>query len=182
MRWARSVPLTLALFSLAGLAPPLSPAAGADETPSSRATPTATIAPEAGRASPGWDRAVIRQAQRALKRKDYTPGPADGVVGPRTQAALKRYQEAERLEATGELNRDTLVRLGVRDPTPEHVREVQQALSEIGFDPGPADGRFGARTKVALRRYAAAPAPRGQGPAYDTIERFMRETGQLQSP
>jgi peptidoglycan hydrolase-like protein with peptidoglycan-binding domain len=181
MRWARSVPLTLALFTLAGLASPLSPATGADETPS-RATPSATIAPEAGRASPGWDRAVIRQAQRALKRKSYTPGPADGVVGPRTQAALKRYQEAERLEPTGELNRETLVRLGVRDPTPEHVREVQQALSEIGFDPGPADGRFGARTKAALRRYASPPTPRGQGPAYDTIERFMRETGQLQSP
>ncbi len=106
----------------------------------------------------------------------------DTPCGPRTQAALKRYQEAERLEATGELNRDTLVRLGVRDPTPEHVREVQQALSKTGFDPGPADGRLGARTKAALRRYVAAPAPRGQGPAYDTIERFMRETGQLQSP
>lgn len=75
-----------------------------------------------------------------------------------------------------------MIRLGVRDPTPEHVREVQQAFLEIGFDPGPVDGRFGAQTRTALRRYAAAPAPRGQGPAYDTTERFMRETGQLQSP
>ena len=178
MRWANSAPLAVALVSLAGLAAPLSSAAGADDSRGG----TPMVATETVRASPGWDRAVVRQAQQALKRKSYEPGPADGIVGPRTQAALKRYQEAQRLEATGLLNRDTLIRLGVRDPTPEHVREVQRALSDTGFDPGPLDGRFGARTRAALRRYAAAPAPRGQGPAYDTIERFIRETGQLQSP
>lgn len=178
MRWSSWARLGVALVSLAGLAAPLSSAAAADDSRSG----TPMVATETERPSPGWDRAIVRQAQRALKRKSYEPGPADGIVGPRTQAALKRYQEAQQLEATGLLNRDTLIRLGVRDPTPEHVREVQQALSETGFDPGPVDGRFGARTRAALRRYAAAPAPRRQGPAYDAIERFMRETGQLQSP
>ena len=38
-----------------------------------------------------------------------------------------------------------------RGPTPAHVREVQQALSNAGYDPGPIDGIFGPRTKSALR-------------------------------
>lgn len=36
------------------------------------------------------------------------------------------------------------------------VRELQQALNEAGFDPGPIDGVFGPRTEAAVREYQAA--------------------------
>ena len=37
------------------------------------------------------------------------------------------------------------------DPTT--VRNIQAGLQRLGYDPGPADGNFGARTDTAIRRY-----------------------------
>ena len=49
--------------------------------------------------------------------------------------------------------------------SPTHVREVQQALLDSGFDPGPIDGVMGPRTKAALRKYIAVPPPQVPRPA-----------------
>jgi membrane-bound lytic murein transglycosylase B len=35
----------------------------------------------------------------------------------------------------------------------EQVKALQEALNELGFDAGPADGQFGPRTKTAIRLY-----------------------------
>ena len=35
----------------------------------------------------------------------------------------------------------------------EEVRELQQKLSDAGFDPGPIDGIFGSKTDVAVRKF-----------------------------
>lgn len=35
----------------------------------------------------------------------------------------------------------------------EQVKALQQALNELGFDAGPADGQFGPRTRTAIRLY-----------------------------
>jgi len=59
-----------------------------------------------------------------------------------------------------------------RSLTPEHVRDVQQALANAGYDPGPIDGLFGPRTKSALRRYIAVPPPQVPSPADRVIARF----------
>ena len=59
-----------------------------------------------------------------------------------------------------------------RSPTPEHVREVQQALANAGYDPGPIDGIFGPRTKSALRKYMAVPPPQVPRPEDQVITRF----------
>ena len=61
-----------------------------------------------------------------------------------------------------------------RSPTPEHVREVQQALADAGYDPGPIDGIFGPRTKSALRKYIAVPPPQVPKPGDEVITRFNR--------
>jgi hypothetical protein len=57
-------------------------------------------------------------------------------------------------------------------PTPEHVRDVQQALANAGYDPGPIDGIFGPRTKSALRKYIALPPPQVPSPADQVIAQF----------
>ena len=57
-------------------------------------------------------------------------------------------------------------------PTPEHVRDLQQALTNAGYDPGPIDGIFGPRTKSALRKYIAVAPPKVPSPADQVIERF----------
>jgi len=56
-----------------------------------------------------------------------------------------------------------------------HVRELQQALQQSGYDPGPVDGIMGPRTKAALRNYVAVPPPQAPSPADQTIARFRTE-------
>ncbi len=48
--------------------------------------------------------------------------------------------------------------------TGEAVRELQQALKGLGYDPGPVDGQFGARTEDAVKAFQTA-----QGIAADGI-------------
>jgi hypothetical protein len=55
----------------------------------------------------------VMAMQQALKDKGHDPGPIDGVVGPRTRAALRDYQRAEGLTPTGRWNDETAAKLGV---------------------------------------------------------------------
>jgi peptidoglycan hydrolase-like protein with peptidoglycan-binding domain len=60
---------------------------------------------------------------------------------------------------------------------PEHIRELQQALTSAGYDPGPIDGKLGPRTKAALRKYVAVPPPQVPSPADKVISQF-RSSGE----
>ena len=73
----------------------------------SLARPSREAAPPAPR--------FVREAQRTLRDLGYQPGPLDGIVGPRTKRALVRYQMAERIEVTGQLDSETMVRLDIQD-------------------------------------------------------------------
>ena len=55
-----------------------------------------------------------RAAQEALKTQGFDPGPADGVMGPRTKAAISDYQRRENLPVTGMLDDATMAKLNVR--------------------------------------------------------------------
>ena len=55
----------------------------------------------------------IKEVQEALKDKGHDPGAIDGVMGPRTQAALREFQSSQGLQATGTLNDETAQKLGV---------------------------------------------------------------------
>src|SRR3990170_1722874 len=55
---------------------------------------------------------IVKQAQQKLSQAGHQVQP-DGVMGPKTQAALKEFQQAKGIEASGELNKDTLAALGV---------------------------------------------------------------------
>lgn len=46
----------------------------------------------------------IGQAQERLKTLGFHPGPIDGVLGPRTKAALRQYQTQHNLPVTGGLD------------------------------------------------------------------------------
>ena len=109
------------------------------------------------------DADVVRQVQKTLADRGYRAGAADGRMGPQTQAALKRFQRAEKLEPTGQLNRQTLVALGIQkdasaradEPSYDRgtIRAVQQTLNHRGFKAGPADGILSDRTRAALRQF-----------------------------
>ena len=55
----------------------------------------------------------VAAAQQALKTNGYNPGPIDGYMGPRTTAAVREYQQREQLQVTGQLDPETLGRLGI---------------------------------------------------------------------
>jgi pentapeptide MXKDX repeat protein len=55
----------------------------------------------------------VKAVQQALKDKGHDPGAIDGVMGPKTQAALKDFQTKEGLSGNGHLDQETLAKLGV---------------------------------------------------------------------
>lgn len=61
----------------------------------------------------GKDKQQVRMVQEALKDKGYDPGAIDGAMGPRTSAALRDFQQAEGLRATGRLDAETRTKLGI---------------------------------------------------------------------
>lgn len=58
------------------------------------------------------DPAVMRSTQRELRRLGFYRGAVDGIWGPRSQAALVRFQQSRGLQASGEFNPATLSALG----------------------------------------------------------------------
>ena len=56
---------------------------------------------------------AVKSVQKALQEKGLDPGPIDGVMGPKTQGALRAYQKDQKLPVTGQLDPETREKLGV---------------------------------------------------------------------
>jgi hypothetical protein len=54
----------------------------------------------------------VAAAQTLLKKRGHDPGPIDGILGPRTAAAIRAFQRAEHLSVDGSLNAETRDALG----------------------------------------------------------------------
>ena len=117
----------------------------------------------------------VAAAQQRLKDRGYYSGPVDGVMGPRTAAALRAYQRDHGLSATGRLDSQTASVLGnetsltaaASAPTVD-VRTAQRQLKGRGYYAGPIDGVLGPATENALRAYQR--------------DRGLTVTGRLDSP
>jgi peptidoglycan hydrolase-like protein with peptidoglycan-binding domain len=70
----------------------------------------------ASRRREGHRQRLLRHRCR-LKDKGFDPGATDGVMGPKTSAALKAYQKSENLPTTGTMDGDTGAKLGVKVST-----------------------------------------------------------------
>jgi osmotically-inducible protein OsmY len=57
--------------------------------------------------------ARVMAMQQALRDKGYDPGPIDGVMGSKTASALKKYQQAENLNVTGQMDAKTAAKLKI---------------------------------------------------------------------
>ncbi|MBS0523152.1 MAG: peptidoglycan-binding protein [Proteobacteria bacterium] len=75
----------------------------------------------------------IRELQGRLQSLGFDPGPIDGANGPKTAAAVTRYQQAHGLQPTGIADRDMLAELrhepGAAPPPPPRPRAVQSYRS-----------------------------------------------------
>ena len=59
----------------------------------------------------------VKAIQQALKDQGHDPGDIDGIMGPKTQAALRDYQQKQGLKSTGRLDAETSAKLGVEAKT-----------------------------------------------------------------
>ena len=57
---------------------------------------------------------TVKQVQQQLSQSGQQL-EVDGIMGPQTQAALKEFQEKKGLQATGELNQETMAALGISE-------------------------------------------------------------------
>jgi len=74
-------------------------------TPNYNATPQA----QTTELTPG----MIRNVQQTLQQDGSYHGSVDGVWGPSTQAAVRGYQQHHNLNATGQLDQDTLAAMNL---------------------------------------------------------------------
>jgi len=95
----------------------------------------------------------IRQLQVRLKEVGFDPGPADGVPGARTKAAVGRLQTSCSTWTSTSDNsaQGQAVTLDLKFPdSRKDIELVQQRLRTAGFNSGPVDGIFGVQTKTVL--------------------------------
>lgn len=109
----------------------------------------------------------VEALQRDLKRMGFFKYPEiTGNFGPITREALKDFQRAKDLPATGVLNQDTLDALKAnhvfvpddkfseparRGQSGKDILGVERKLAALGFDPGTVDGVFTKNTLKAVR-------------------------------
>src|SRR5688572_24089456 len=106
------------------------------------------------------DRGAIENVQKALKEKGHDPGTIDGVMGPRTTAALRAYQKEQGLKVTGSLDTATRSKLGLGAKTGDQA--AAQPTAQQGAKPSkdePTSGSSGsAKTSGDKKPSAVDPA------------------------
>ncbi len=80
--------------------------------------------------SVGGKQTLVFEAQKRLKELGYEPGPLDGIWGKRTQAALERFQQDQRLVRSGKLDEATRQKLGIQITAVTDIREGQVRRKE----------------------------------------------------
>jgi len=118
---------------------------------------------------------MVQSVQDKLRLAGTYSGRIDGIWGTDSQAALERFQQANQLQVTGQLNQATAATLGLDPnallgnapataaaapppPTADHlmpasVRAVQSRLRALGFYGGTVDGVWGGSTQTAIERF-----------------------------
>ena len=106
-------------------------------------------------------RAQVKQVQAALNAAGYNAGPPDGALGPRSRAAISRYQADNNLSITGDVNEVLLASLGIEGVTQSTatavsgatIRETKRELQAHGYNSGPLSGVLDPATREAIRAY-----------------------------
>lgn len=94
------------------------------------------------------------EVQGLLAARGYYRAAVDGVAGPATRAALRRFQRDSGLPETGRADRATIDRLRFAEAArPPSTAEIQRLLAARGYYTGAVDGIAGPATRSAIRRF-----------------------------
>ena len=115
---------TLTLFALLLLCTP----AAAQNTNSSTTSNASNANSKTSRRGPVFraNKDQIKQAQALLKQRGHYAGEQTGKLDDPTREALRKYQQAEGLKATGTLNAATLERMSV--PLTDRQKEIWKQI------------------------------------------------------
>jgi peptidoglycan hydrolase-like protein with peptidoglycan-binding domain len=116
--------------------------------------------------APGANGEPVRRLQRALRRQPDLDIVVDGVFGPKTEAAVKDFQQGAGLTVDGVVGPLTWAALPDGGPMPvlqegstgDVVKHLQQVLAtgapgEWTTSPGVIDGKFGPKTKASVKSF-----------------------------
>jgi len=115
---------------------------------------------------------VVAEIQRELSRRGFYEGSADGVYGPKTDTAIRDFEQVAGFKSSTEPNEAllrTIARSNVRAPAPaakrpndpiadllapsKQVTAVQRALADFGYGQIPATGVLDPPTQAAIQRF-----------------------------
>ncbi len=148
-------------------------------------------------------KSTIRAIQTALKKLGFYSGVVDGIAGPETEAAIKRFEHAARHAVTGRADEALLAKLNhalppkprveprnaaanlaipakVTAPSPDPmVAVVQESLSDAAYGPLTADGLMGSRTVDAISRFQLDHGMTVTGSIDDALIKRLIEIGAM---
>ena len=137
--------------------------------------------------------AVIAEIQRELARRGFYDGVPDGVYGPRTDAAIRDFEQAAGLRPSAAPN-DTLLQVIARstvkakpvaaapsrpDPIAEllapqpRILAVQRALTDFGYGQIKPSGIMTPETRAAIERFERERKLPVTGQASDRLTREL---------
>lgn len=102
------------------------------------------------------------RAQRGLNALGYNVGRPDGSFGAKTRRGIRRYQADNGFASTGYLTRQqyrSLASAGEEPDDPQQqlsrdeIVRLQEALNELGFNVGRADGKIGRGTARGIAAF-----------------------------
>jgi peptidoglycan hydrolase-like protein with peptidoglycan-binding domain len=118
---------------------------------------------------------IVADLQRELAKRNFYDGPADGISGPKTDAAIRDFIQTTGLKIAAEPT-DELLRMLARsavkapsgrgagpghadpiaeliEPSPRRVLAVQRALAEAGYGQIKPTGVYGPETRAAIEKF-----------------------------
>ena len=115
----------------------------------------------------GWDKSITPQ----LRDLGGSDGEFFFVTSEERLAMLERQGETP----SGEILGGEAVSKGDETPplSPERIRQVQEMLSELGFQPGEPDGVLGARTRAAIIAFQRSLSEPATGDLTEAEERQL---------
>ena len=116
---------------------------------------------------------TVAGIQRELTKHGFYDGPADGFYGPRTDAAIRDFEQAAGLRPSAEPSETLLAAIArssvkakpaepARDPIAAllapsgRITAVQRALIEFGYGPLTPTGVYDTQTRTAIERFERA--------------------------
>jgi len=125
--------------------------------------------PERSAESPEQMKAV----QQALKEKGHDTGDVDGKMGPKTQAALRDFQQKEGLKATGRADAETMAKLDIQAANTGAADSSSPAASPRGSSSSGSSSSSGAPSGA---QSGAGPSPSDAGASKDATSTGGKQT------